>query len=819
MKKGLVAIAVFFVFCVFLYAQTESLIISRTDSFYEDFYMMANDGLITSVEASHFKYNPISSYEAAFYVVEAAGNLLAASPKVQDNYTATLKKYYETYRKKAFEIYGKSVETKKKLARAMKAMKDPGMEEYKAYIEEASLDIYDIEDRYKETTYRGIPPFKVQGMLTARWQDVETFGVAPVHHTSLGGTFMQLWTEGVITNDINFKLNITFEKPWNEAEKKAGPYSFPEFWGTGQRFLDKYTINIGAYGWSLSSGFFWEDITPFIAKSILSNRPALFDRDPYALEETSMGHYENAFLHSFVARGDIWSKHGFMGVGIYNNDFFGTKGMLKLMAGKAEKFDEMYDKYYLYEYAGRYLQPISIDKDLEIALAANFFHTSNELAEIITMNPPPVNDYNFPQAPYGYIKAQTIAGGDTKINIYNLFETSGEFEISNYHGFMRPFPPPDYYAPRINMIGTASYAQIKAKQPFTISGKYTKIDPTYIADASAIIDTAFYKIDTSPGGDIRHGIVDWDSYSGDPTLLYNNTQRMDLFTSIPIPAGFLNLTYGSASQINPTSNLLYVDHFVVGNRLTGPMWWHMFFSSYGYPDLTAGGMDGYAAYNDGDYPFRGAITSSQYKGKRYIFTQKWLTNKEMIVLDQDPRPDPVTGKPVRTKKFTNNASAELKLQLNKIFGLQNNLFLQGYFELVSVWPGSDLMVTYGDKGALFTQNLISSFIYYNITRKMGIMFEACIERWYSDNSVAYDNGNPPRDANDKPIYTYKPINYLDNSFGLGFDYDFAPRTALYLRAKRFFHQDLYYGKYKVGNEWRTQDFDGWFLLMEVKNFF
>ncbi|OPZ62524.1 MAG: hypothetical protein BWY84_01156 [Candidatus Aerophobetes bacterium ADurb.Bin490] len=90
------------------------------------------------------------------------------------------------------------------------------------------------------------------------------------------------------------------------------------------------------------------------------------------------------------------------------------------------------------------------------------------------------------------------------------------------------------------------------------------------------------------------------------------------------------------------------------------------------------------------------------------------------------------------------------------------------------------------------------------------MAEASIERWSSSKSVALTN----RDIK-------KPIEYLDNSYGLGLDYDFAPRTSLYLRAKRFFHQDLYYKDYRdtPTGPWKTQDFDGWFLFMEVKNFF
>ena len=811
MKKIAIPLILIFIFSASLFASTdaESLIIPQTDPIYHDFYLLAQSGVITSVTPDTFKTTPMSSYDAARYIVEGANNLAAASVAPGTNTqgkTAMLRKYFMIYREKAFEIYNKTIEMRKRVQQAEKLLSNPEIEGFKAYIEEIYPETVEAGMEHEKTTYRGIPPFKVQGMLTARWQDVESFGVSPVHHTSLGGTFMQLWTEGVITQDINFKLNLTFEKPWNEAEKKlilsdgTEVMKYPEYWGTGQRFLDKYTINIGAYGWAISTGFFWEDITPFVAKSVLSNRPALFDRDHYALEETTKGHYENAFLHSFVARGDIWSKHGFMGIALYNNDLFGTKGRLKLMAGKAEKFEEFYDVLYLYEFAGRYLQPLEFGPLKASHIAVNFFNTSNDKSEIISSDPQAPADYNYPFAPDGYLKANTIVGGDAKFNLMDIFELTGEYEFSDYHGWMKPFDPIDLYSPRVNAAGSAAYVQGKLKTHATITGKYSKIDPTYIADASAIIDTTYYQLNTPPD-DSRHAKLDWHSYSGDPTLLYNNTQRIDLLASVPIPGGFLNFTYGTASQINPTTNRLYVDHFVSGNRLTGPMWWHLFYSSYGYPDNT-GDFSGFWKYNDPDGLTGGLHRVGTYSGKRYLITDKWLTNKEVIVLDVDPLD--------RSKKYTNNASVELKLQLNKILGMKDNLFIQGYGELVTVWPGADLMVTFGDRKAFFTQNLLSGFIYFNPTRKIGLMAEASIERWSSSQSVALTN----RDIK-------KPIEYLDNSYGLGLDYDFAPRTSLYLRAKRFFHQDLYYKDYRdtPTSAWKTQDFDGWFLFMEVKNFF
>lgn len=781
MKKYYINIFFIILFLLFLSplkADVEQLLIPQTDRIYLDLYIFSKAGLIKSVVPEHFKYNAISTYEAANYIAEAAENF----NNMKKTTNGDSQKYYEyakQLREYAIKFYNKLVEMKKDVKKIEENLKSPELKEFSDIIDNASIEIFEIEQEYNKTTYRGTPPFKVQGMLNVRWQDVESFGVSPAHHTSLGGTFLSLWTEGVVTDDISFKLNITFERPANEAEKG----DLPEYWGTGQRFLDKYTINLKAYGWMINTGFFWEDITPFIAQAILSERPALFERDPYALEETTKGHYENAFLHAFVKRGDIWSKHGFMGIGIYNLDLLGAR--FKVMAGKAEQFDERYDKLFLYEYAGRLTYPLNIPVFYDTEISANFFNTSNERAEIETLAPDAPSD-NFPVKPDGYIQAQTIFGGDLKTNILNLLKIKGEFAQSDYHSYLpKPFSRyPNYYPPRVNQKGNAFYV----KGGFTllpVEVKFTQIDADYVARASAVNDTA--RRVTNSAGEVD---IHYDSYAGDPTLYYNNLRKIDLFVNLEIPGnyGFVNFNFGTASQLKPTSNRVFVDHFLFGNRLTFPVWWHLFFSQYGYP--VSARDRGFYNYNDSRHP---AVDNAGL-GNRYIFTEKWLTNKEMIVL---------SGKPDETSvKYINNASLEFKILLNKIFGLQNNLFLDLYGELVTLTPGADLNVTFDPK-MLFSQNLMSAFIVYNLTRKINIMAEACIERWTTEKSVRLKlDANEPDDP--------RPIDYIDNSYGIGLDYDFAPRTALFLRVKKFYHNDLVY---------KTQNFDGTILFMEIKNFF
>jgi hypothetical protein len=853
----------------------EDLIIPQSNPVYEDYYQMARAGMIKSVPAEQLRISPMTEYDAAGYIVEAAASYVQAGQQaVSSGMAAKIKQYYAIYLKKAYEIYGKTVEMRKKLAFIEQQLKSPDVKALDETIDAAKVDMFDIEKDFAATTFRGVAPFAVMGQLEVRWQNVNSNGISRVNQTSLGGTFMSLWTQGLITPDVMFNLNLNFERPHDEANK----LTLPEYWGTGQRFLDKYTINLKAYGWQFNSGFFWEDITPFIAKSTLSERPGLFDRDPYSSEETTKGHFENAFLHSFIKRGDIWSMHGFMGAEAINMDLpFG--GRIKVMAGKAEGFDDQYDKNYLYEYAGRFVQPLDALGFSNSHVALNFFNTSNEESEIETMAPTTPGP-NFPYSPEGYLQSETIAGGDAKLNFGDL-SLGGEFERCDHFGYLpKPFSQyldqienPDYLPPKFHQDGNAFYIDgvLKNILPFTLEAKFTSIDPGYIGDASAVVDTNDRTITASSsnpvianqttGVSIRH-----DSYASDPTLIYNNLARLQLTANVTMPEsfGFINLNYSMAEQLTATTDDIYVDHYDFGNRLTGPMYWHLFFSQYGYP--VPGRDNGFFAYNS---PANFEVFG-QGTGLRYMFTSKWLTNKELIVSDYDLRGQVIPTSMIYgtlmsggsggvedspnyqgdTQKYEDNASIELKFALHKLLqsmGIQsNNLFVDLYGELVTLQPGADIMPTY-DPNTLFSQNLMNAFIVYNLTKKTNIMFEAGLERWATNYSLVTYAMDTTTNKGDGPFTAYianLPVNYFDNSFGLGFDYDFAPRTSLYLRVKRFFHRDLggsFMGvdtsspnyipvvdptnppvepasAYKQYNS-SAQDFDGWYFSFEISNFF
>jgi hypothetical protein len=265
------------------------------------------------------------------------------------------------------------------------------------------------------------------------------------------------------------------------------------------------------------------------------------------------------------------------------------------------------------------------------------------------------------------------------------------------------------------------------------------------------------------------------TYAGDPTMLWNNMRRLSVFGNITIPNGYILVNYGKSEQIKPTGRELYLEHFLYGNRLTGSLYWQLFYSNYGYPE--AGMGEQWTAYNQ---LFHDGLVQ-QHK----MITDKWLTNKEMI-LSNYPSMDP-DG---MSKKYYNNVSVEFRYALNKLIGLENNLFVQAFAELAMLTDSNDIMVDF-NPNKLLSQQIITAFAVYNLTKKINIMAEWGIERWVTRLCDI-------------------PLDQYDTSVGVGFDYDFAPRTALFVRAKKFIHEDF------VKPE---ANFDGWQLFMEVKNFF
>jgi hypothetical protein len=383
---------------------------------------------------------------------------------------------------------------------------------------------------------------------------------------------------------------------------------------------------------------------------------------------------------------------------------------------------------------------------------------------------------------------QNVGGADFKFNLFETINVQAEYEHSDYHGriLKNSFPGDAPVFPSVNYIADAYYRQGNAVYGtlgailsiIKLEAKYIQIDPDYVATASAVLDTSM-PTKTDLAG-VNPLIMRTTTYAGDPTMLWNNMRRLSIFGNVTIPNGYILVNYGKSEQIKMTGRDLYLEHFLIGNRLTGSLYWQLFYSNYGYPE--AGMGDEFTAYNN---LFLSGKPEYPYDHK--MITDKWLTNKELIHSNYG---DPVADPEGLTKKYYNNVSLEFRYALNKLVGLENNLFVQAYAELAMLTDKNDFTVNF-TPSALLSQQIITAFAVYNLTKKINVMVEWGIERWVTNQcAVALDE--------------------YDTSYGAGFDYDFAPRTALFLRVKRFTHDD------KI---MPAANFNGWQMFMELKNFF
>lgn len=741
-------IIIFFILSnfTFVFSANSILIIPQNDNIYDDLQILSEVGIITSATKEYFENNAITRYEAALYIIEAGKNTK------NSQYDSIIRNYEKLFSNEIKKIQNKEVE----------------VQNLKTEITTNDIrqELNEIEEEYKKTTFNDASPFKVTGYISARWQDIISSGIADKHLSALSGTNLSLYTETNINNKVRFAANFYFEMPQFDP---AYGTSLQIFYGVLKSIaLDIYTLDFYIDNWQITTGFFWEDITSFIASQSVSERIGIFERDIYAGEETTLSYFERIFRNYFTARDQRWSKHQFNGIDIIKNNTFG-RDKLKLMAGKAT-----FESDYQYEIAARYTQfkSFAFLKNAEWSL--NFYNNSNQKEEVLAYSN---SQYN----PESLLKSITIFGGDIKASLGKLFKINTEYERCVYGGRVE-VKPSITSLPDFHQEGNAIYLEISPlflRKGINFVFKYIMIDDNYVAPASAVMDTNFRSINISDPTKVDIKPL---TYVGDPTFYHNNMNKFEVSGFFNIPNGIILVNYGVSNQIKKTGNTFYSSHWLNNNE-----WWKIFYSNYGWVD--PGLHTAFVDYNKNRYGIdtssvsgagrSGSIINS---GKGGMSTDIWSSNREYMVSSA------VTEE---TNKYLNNILILLRYELNKLIYLKQSLFFEFYGELITLSNVADLMVTY-DPSKLFSQNLMSFCLIYNIIKKMNLIGYVGIERWASDSVIP------------------KPVDYLDNAYGIGIDYDLSTRAFLYLRLKNFYHNDFYVP---------ANNFNGWRLWLELKSFF
>jgi|GEM_PF-775293 len=165
------------------------------------------------------------------------------------------------------------------------------------------------------------------------------------------------------------------------------------------------------------------------------------------------------------------------------------------------------------------------------------------------------------------------------------------------------------------------------------------------------------------------------------------------------------------------------------------------------------------------------------------------------------------------KKATQNFSLDLSYEISRLWEGKRSVFLAGYaaFNSVTNGPGMGIPAfTTGNDVLLVGRNLRFEPV-FQLTPRFYIIGLVSQEIWKSDYGVSIidstsglapstdlewlvstrkDNGT--LDASRAGLRNLRraPIDYTDWMYGLGFDWDIAPRVSLHVRGQYFTHEDV-----------------------------
>jgi hypothetical protein len=765
MKKAAILALFLIIITSTAFGADNELIIPQKDKIYKDLSAMAAAGMIKSVKSEYFLQNAITKYEAASYINEAATSVSATAVDNVKNFGETLKKYEKQY---ASEMEQNS----KNSAQAV-----PAAEPFNPLQVITGGQDW-LEKEYSQTTFTDSSPFKITGQINGKYQQIESFGIAQLNEGAMSGTELSLYTEADLTDKIKLNVNYNLEMPSDDPgfgvlDSNGSPIHM--FYGVNNPLtMDIYTATLGIYGWIINAGFFWEDITTLIAAQGQTQRIGIFDRDKYAGEETTSAHWETIFRNYFQNRDYRWSKHQFKGLEIYKDSILG-RDIFKAMGGKTT-----YNSNYLYEFAGKYTHYQNFPFLTGGEWSANFYYNANEKSELEPFYTAGTNI----SLPDSLIQNMFIYGADIKTTAFNAFKVKGEFERSRYNGkvpgdaTVYPVDNPQAFTQQGNAL-IANFSPAFLPKGINLELIYTRIDPDYVAPASAVFDTSIRVTDTAGKADILPV-----TYAADPTALYNNMNKFEADAYVNVPNGLLMLNYGISSQIRQTGSMFQSSHW-----LTGTEWLTNFYSNWGFVNSSDPNTASYYHYNLNRYGYDSSAASTYDGGKDYRVIEGGkggLTigngNTEYMVSNA------VNGNTIKT---LSNFMVLFRYELSKLIRISSPLLLELYGELINLSNDTDIMVNY-DPNKLLSQNMMSACMIYNIIPRVSLLGFFGLERWGA-NTV-----------------TPHPIEYLDTAYGVGADYDLAGRAFLYLRLKQSYHQDM---------EVPVNDFRGWRIWVELKSFF
>jgi hypothetical protein len=537
----------------------------------------------------------------------------------------------------------------------------------------------------------------------------------------------------------------------------------------------------------------------------LSNRPVVFDKNPYMTNTTSKAYYENQILTGVPKRSPEESEFYIMG--LRSDIDLPWDFDLMSFLGPGEGF---YDNDTVPRVYGGVL---SFDKRESIGGKYKLiaFNRSNDRPEIDNRGG---NDLD----PYVGLMNNTVVSlmGEQKAGPIALTAELAQAAYDDNTG--------------IHQTGAAWRGQ----GDFNIGESGFHLGAYGIAPGYVVVDPVGKS--QSNGANLVRWRNDPDNKSGvihqtnisDPTIPINNTTTYNTGAQIRLGNAFLNINLQNSIQQTPTDSRIWSQHFLSGSNLNGAMWFGMFnnnFQSwlpnsatspagrYGQPEMereyfnnfrregpapafanTTYPLDSYnqryslpnqvsntaTSFNPGAIP---DVNNKLYYNNAYrqLEAGLWRQNNEGILVV-----DKATGKALAPSiKGISHASADLRMNLSDYIPMGRPVFWQAYGDMTTVSEGAAAFPSL-DPSNLFVQSIADTTLIFNVVDPLNLMLYTGIENWVSDRTTYHI----ARNGFMKPQWT--TLEYHDSCVGTGFDWNAIPnKLNLYMRVKYLKHHDSF----------------------------
>jgi hypothetical protein len=687
------------------------------------------------------------------------------------------------------------------LSRAVDAA-SKSLADAQARLDDMEPQIDDLGTAVKKNRYGGASNPEISGSYGALFKDVDGFGLADRHgvamllgldisilvHMDDGGTFAggfsPVFTPGAYPTWV---VDDT-----DELHKGTGTATRS---GT---LLGSFQMNYRKGPLTGEAGFQSFQTSVLTLSGPLSDRPILFDKNPYMTNISSKAYYEGQFLTGVPKRSPEESEHYIMGL----RSTLDLQPELSLMTFIGD-YEGFYDNDTLpHEFGGTLGWDHSDASGSKLKLIA--YNRTNDTGEIVALGGNPNDPY------FGQMNNTVISlMADQKLG-----PTQAELEVAN-----SDYQDPSGILGGIHTVGQAIRLETTTNigdstlrlNAYTIAPGYLVIDPSgkYNANGANLMR---YREDLDhPGGIIQQTVV------GDPTLPINDSTTYSVGSQVRFGNTFFNMNLQNSMQRAPTDARIWSSHYEGGGNLSDGTWFQNFNNNYQAwlpPSGTTPmygknpGLEREFFYNpqrDGvtasvpttitlnDYDMNyapdsrtagslGAIRDQTgkyyYNAYHQLETNLWERNYEGIV-----NSDPVTGLALSpSTKTISDASLDMRMNISDYLPLGRPLYWELYSELLTV-NDTLLLVPSTDPWNLFVQGIVDSTLVYNMRDDVVLLLNLGIENWTSDRMpLAFFNNNEEMQRG--------ILEYHDREAGVGLDWNALPgKLNLYFRAKLLDHYD------------------------------